>query len=366
MDGAAIFSWTVTNEVEQLKKKVILAAFQEISFEIDKKARDEIERLLEDPEGQILLMEKYKNGLLDHIVHNPYAVFADHEKEEKCRVVLMNYAKDRYQKYGYKVPFKNNTVLLSRIESIVQEAESRVKMILTGQKPDLGLEVERHTQQKKETEQKQYKPRPFDPIAGEKLIGKLRVTFPRYPDLLDIRSARSFFDTPRLTERLFLDINQRRTAVQSGSSLGKKYLKPIDFFMILFEEGQEPIAVVQSNDFLPVIQEDMALGTEEKEVKHKVLLVTSEGVLIQRGKKRLEPTEKEISDVMNSQWLQDLVIDAALLKGKIAHPERLRARIADWKDFPKFWEKIIAAQPNPEAADRLGMNRLLNDCQLNG
>ena len=94
-------------------------------------------------------------------------------------------------------------------------------------------------------------------------------------------------------------------------------------------------------------------------MKHKAFIINAEGKVIQKGKGLLAPTDEEVEKILKSQWMQDLVIDAALLKGEIVHADRLLERMKTWKDFPQFWEKIVQALPNPENANRAAMSRLM-------
>ena len=358
LDGAALFAWCVQNEVAQMEKRIILAGFQEIGFKIESPAAQELKKLVHDPKGQIALMEKYSGGFLEKNRHDPYGAYGEHEKDEKTAEVLRAYAKELYAKFGYTTPFDENTHMVEGINAIIEEVKKRIKTIPTNWGKKLSTEVEQHTRLQKETEQENYRPRPFDPLSSEGIYGDVGIDTPGYPFTSDIKPADEIFHTKGLTENFYLELNQRNTAKNAGKPMGENYLKPIDLFEIIITE-KGTVAVVCINEITSTHLRRLEKETNNPELKHKAFIVSAEGKLIQKGKGVLAPTDEQIEKILKSQWMQDLAIDAALLRGEIIHPDRLLERIKTWKDFPQFWEKIVQALPNPENANRPAMNRLM-------
>ena len=361
IDGPAIFAWTAGKEGGQMKKRVVLSAFQEIAFLIEQAAMRELKECLHEPERQIEIMLRHQKGLLEESKHAPYSVFAEHESDEKTKKVLFTYANSYYRRFAFDCPLAVQETLLTQIERVIEETQERIQSISTNWGRKLSMEVEHHTRLKKETEQENYRPRPFDPISAEGIYGSLAITDPEYPYSMKLTSTRRIFKAPELTPRLFLEINQLKTARDSGVALDENFLKPIDFFLILIPEGEKPFAVAHSNDILKETLKKLEEGTDNPLVKHKAFLVTADGKLLQRGKKQLQPPIEDVQTILTSQWMQDLVIDGALLRGQIAHPERLKERMQKWSGFQDFWSRIVRSQPNPESANRNGMLRLISE-----
>ena len=272
----------------------------------------------------------------------------------------MRFARDLYKRFAYAIPFAQNKELRLEIKKIIADVEKRIKMIPTNWGKKGSSAVEQHMHLKKETDKQHYRPRPFDPISAEPIYGDLILCTPNFPQRLNIRSTREFFGTDGLTNNLYFELNQRRTAKNAGASMEAGYLKPIDFLLVLIPERGDPMAVVTCNEVISGFIEELVQGSEDSAVKHKAFLVTAEGRLIQKGKGVLAPSEKEVSQILKSAWMKDLVIDAALLRGQVVHPDRLLERLKDWKGFYPFWKKVVEAQPNPEIANQAAISKLVD------
>ena len=222
LDGAALFAWSVQNEVAQMEKRIILAGFQEIGFKIESPAAQELKKLVHDPKGQIALMEKYSGGFLEKNQHDPYGAYGEHEKDEKTEEVLSAYAKELYAKFGYATPFDANTQMLADIKAIIDEVKKRIKTIPTNWGKKLSAEVEQHTRLKKETEQENYRPRPFDPLSSEGIYGEVGIDTPGYPFTADIKPVEEIFQTKGLSDKFYLEFNQRNTAKNAGKADGRR------------------------------------------------------------------------------------------------------------------------------------------------
>lgn len=358
LNGAMIFNWSINNGADEIEKRAILAAYQDIAFWIENIADIEIETYLQDPKTQILLHEKYEKGFVEFSPHNPAALFAK-EKGESSAKVLWAYAEQRYNSFGYAIPFRENRPLLTILNEIIKRLEAKIERIATNSDQKFSKEVEQHCRLKRDTEQVQYRPRPFDPLSAEGVYGTLSVTDPEYPASSRLRpSARSVFKSPGLTDNLHFEQNQLLTAKNAGVPLNEQFIKPIDFFMIIFYEGQI-WAEVTSNEIIATFLTDIAECKPNEKIKHQVLLVTANGMPCQRGHGPLKPQEEEIQKVLKSTWLKDLVIDAALLRGEVIHQERLLERLASWPDFEDFWKRTVEALPNPETANHLAISNLL-------
>jgi hypothetical protein len=294
--------------------------------------------------------------LEDH-PHHPYNQYGSHPTYVDTETVLKNHASTKYAQFGYSTPLDWEKGMGGKISASIVPVKQRVPKIYCGRSQGL---VEHHNHIKKHVEQIALRPRPFDPISAAPVYGECGIDTPEFPFLFS--SAQYWYGCTGLTEGLEVDSYHIQTALNNGVHMNTAYLKPIDFFIILILEDGSHKAVVSSNDIFNTAYRKLQRGTQNPLVKHKAFMVSSGGLLIQRGKGQLAPKEEDVQRIMKSEWMRDLVIDAALLTGQIAHPDRLLERIKNWKSpetFEEFWKRIVAAQPNPETANVLGMKRLL-------
>ncbi|NGX60689.1 MAG: hypothetical protein K940chlam9_00156 [Chlamydiae bacterium] len=388
--GETIYAWTVKNEVHEMKNRVILAAFQEISYHVERIAWEEIEEALQDPKKQMELFEKYRGGFCQSSPRDPYKRYGEPEALLPTSEVLWSYAKQEYVRFGYTsslYDLKNGSSddysmftemdfsfvltcskaqkeLIPAIEKIVSETEKIIPQIATNIHNKVSQEVEQQTHVQREVEKEQYRPRPRDPRSAAQIYGTLSIKKPEYPDhLLREVPSRKVFDQSRLTERLHYEANQLRTANEGSVSMGTQYLKPIDFFLIIHYKGQVYAEAV-CNEIVSAFVGTLGKEIVNREVKHTAFILTAEGHLYRKGKGVLAPSEKIVGEVLESEWLKDLVIDAALLKGEVRHPDRLKERIAKWPDFPKFWRRIVKSLPNPESANEIIIKKILKELKI--
>lgn len=368
INGPSVFKWTVQNEAKELRKKIILNAFQEIGYLIELPTLLDLKNQLENPAEQIAIMKKHQKGLLENKVHNPYATFGDHEQEKECEIVLMQFAKAQYAKFNYDIEFEQNLPLQAQIREIIKLTKNYIQDIPVNWEKMISLEIEQHTQLKQDSEQTDYRPRHRDPISAEGEYGKLYPFLPHYPYSIWKFSANGILNTKGLTESFYLEINHLKTAKNSQKSFDASYLKPIDFFEIILQEGQKPMAIANSNEIVSGMlknliekpdKNDTDQEYQDPKIKHQIFFVTANGEFVRQGKGRLQPNPEELQKILKSQWMQDLVIDAALLRGEIIHPDRLLERIKKWEGFKEFWEAVVKAQPNPETVNQKAMARLL-------
>ncbi len=359
LDGSSLFFWSLKNEADHSIKQLILGAFQEIAFAIESIALDEIESALNDPEEQIRLFLKYQEGFIERPPLDPYEMFGKGVKDVDTGDVLMKYAKDLYLKFEFAgAPFSQQHELLQKIDSIIAETKPKVATIATNYEQTIGKEVEQHCKLKKETEQEELRPRPFDPLAAATISGSLKITDPGYPVLGHRIPARQSLNCQALTERLYFDISHVHTATNTGSDLGVGFLKPIDTFTIILRENREPFAIVNINEHTSSYIDQLKDCPDNLKLNHSAFIVSSQGVMIQYGKGSIAPAPEEVEKVLNSQWFVDLLIDAKLLKGEIPvegrELDRLIARIGEWPKpggFKEFFQRVAAAQPNPETVN---------------
>ncbi len=355
IEGKALYTWTRKNTAEAMEKWIVEAQYQNISLTIEGKAEAERRKLLHDPKGQIALLQKHQRGYLEDHPHNPYLQFRKHPSKAATETVLRDFAAAKFAQFRYSddpLDWKGEMGMV--ITQIIGTVKERIPTIYWGYSQGV---VEHHNHIKKQMEQVDLRPRPFNPISAAPVYGKIGVDDPDFPNCFS--DARQMYNCMHLTEGFCVSHTHLNTALLAGQEMGTRYLKPIDFFIIAILEDGRKLATVASNEIVSQSLKDLQKGTDNPEVKHRAFLITATGQLIQRGKRRLAPKEEEMRLILQSEWMQDLIIDAALLRGQIAHPDRLLKRLKAWPNFVDFWSKTVATQPNPETANVSGMKRLL-------
>jgi hypothetical protein len=96
-------------------------------------------------------------------------------------------------------------------------------------------------------------------------------------------------------------------------------------------------------------------------IEHQVLLMTSEGMILQNGPDILGWNHEEIINLKKTDWLKDIIIDVGLLNGRIYLPEQTPSRLERWKGFGKFWETIKRLNVNPNEMNRHAIEKLMKE-----
>lgn len=89
---------------------------------------------------------------------------------------------------------------------------------------------------------------------------------------------------------------------------------------------------------------------------HKAMLVSIQGWIVQSGRYGFAFTNAEQQSILDSEWYQDLIIDASLIHGQLRFPKRLHARLTSWNDFGKFWEQVYHSHPHPESIKKVSLD----------
>ena len=77
----------------------------------------------------------------------------------------------------------------------------------------------------------------------------------------------------------------------------------------------------------------------------KCALLGGDGSLVQNGQKGCALSQEELQ----TDFIQDVVIDIALTRCELMYPIRFINRIQNWKDFWPMWLKIKTSQPLPKS-----------------
>jgi hypothetical protein len=362
--------WTNKAEQEREAMQIVMNAFQEISYAIGRRARLEIRAAFEASKRNFSLKmkpvtetyQKYARGLEEESVVSAYELFGHPEILKNTREVLLDYARSLYRRFGYVEDIDSR--LSSEIGLIAARAERRVDRVHSNIAQSSEREVEHHAHQHLETEaqreQVNQRPRPIQPKPSEGNFG--RITFDR-PDYLTVAktSARQLLDSPLLTPAFFCCENQVLTGqVQDDSGSSAEILKPIDYIAIVRIEDGPNIrfeAHACSNETLSTDLDRLVHCPERVEnLKHTVFLITAPGKrLVQRGGGALRPPDETVERILQSEWLDDISLDTALMRGRILDKQAWFRRIyrsgQGWDGFEALWNEILRRLPNPETAD---------------
>ncbi len=367
-----ILTWTDVNENEQEKIRIIINAFQEIVFAIAKPARDELKAaFLKDcrtpgskMECMIATYQKYVWGLTERSPADAYAAFGNHEVMKKTREALEFFAINVNVRFLYPGSYYDNHALKDIVNAIILDVEAKIKEVSIT--PSLAVASETEHQQElrtqKEKQQENQCPRPTQSRPLDGRYGEVSIYSPDY--LHTHRElARAHLDNPFLTENFYFNQNHMITAFGDD---GVEMAKPIDFFIIIIEKDPSSNkkriwADVDSNEIISTDFNQLILAPKEVEnLTHTAFLVSASGQLIQKGCGAITPDNKDVTEILQSPWLQDLVIDAALLKGKIQNPERIleRIKLCGWEQFARLWDQTLKSLPNVTSAQTPAFERL--------
>ncbi len=372
LDGAALYAWMIKNEASQTRNRLVLAAFQEVGALVQRQV-ETMRSGIKESSDRIALLKQSKDAYLEYMRHDPYGLFGEHEREFNCHEVLLAFAKDLYRRLAIKEPFDGQIEMRRGIEGIAGDLAKRVRGISANfakgnSLHSLSGNVEQHCRLQSNVEQRQFLPRPFDPLSSEGIFGSFSVYEQGYPKGACYREVRESFvegeekakqlipGSWMLSENFYYERNQIVTARNAGLPLGEKFLKPIDYILITIEpvDGQKPKirAIAMSNDVMESVISDLTnpKPDPEKMPTHSAFLITSRRVLVQAGTGVLEPPAGMVEELLESEWLIDIETDAGLLRGEFLNLNRLIERRKSWPDFETFYRKIVERLPNPETA----------------
>ncbi len=391
---ANILLWTDSYKKEQEELRIVLNAFQEITFVIAKLARKNLKALhaeeskIKDSkmESVIEYFQKVAQGLLETRPRDAYEAFGQHEVKRETKKVLLSFAKSHYRKFDYDVTYEDNKELQNSINGIIEDVEERIKHIYATLDCSHVLEIghqagssqhvalssserqagssqhvalsssghqEIHTQKQRQQENQCFHPIPIS-LDGE--YGDTSICSPAYPQAKKTE-ARSFFKTSFFKDDFYLLENYVRTAKLSSLESESEYLKPIHFFIICIIEDEGCLsewAFVDSNEIVSTVLDDLINCPPTVEgLEHTAFLVSAQGRLIQKGCGAIQPDQAVVDRIIESEWMENLVIDAALINGRIQNINSLSKRIerlGSWKEFEELWNTILQTLPNPETA----------------
>lgn len=329
-----LLTWCLRNEAKAKKGGILLAAFQEIS--------QLIEAIGFDPKMAVASVKKYANGYKDKV--DPTALWSAEMTLEKTEKALFDYAEALYKRFGYALAFKQNGQLITQITKIINETKAKVEAIEINYNRNAALEMHQKSfvniQIKKliirhdRTNMAPEPLRPFKKVTDADYVSSLK----------EVDSARVVFNTPQFSPHLFHEANQLHTAKVGAQSLKERFLKQVDFLVVIIAQ-KHFYAQAVSNDVAAEMVSELQKAPNDLQVPHKAMMIRANGKLYQKGAGGLKPTDAEVQTVLASPEMQDVLADVTVLNGRLPVNDRFAKRLQKWPQFQKLWDRIIKSLP---------------------
>lgn len=326
-----LFTQFLKNEAAERKDALLLAAFQELSAKIEKAALGSCKEPLD-------AIKKHEKGFKES--QKPQDRLGTSTKMQDSDQVLWDFARKKYAGFAFERPLDEALALKADLAHTISATKAKIAQIAV----DFQKNANSHVQQKSHrlTLTQSIHIKGFskkveaEPTRVAKPITAL--------DYAPFESARAIFKAPQLSSQLFVEANQIFTATVDGVSLKEKFLKPIDFLLVTIH-AQKFLVEAVSNDIMAKMIFDMQECNAQ--VPHKAMVLRANGALYQKGKGKLAPTEAEVTMILASPEMEDVVADVSLLNGKVPFSKRFTERLKQWPDFPQLRERILMARPAP-------------------
>lgn len=332
-----IIEWAEKNEEEYRKKELPTSAYQQIDFEIARFAWSEIEKQSSGLD-KIAVWQKYRDGFVTKVTVDPVKRFEGQMAPFLTEDVLQGYASEKYQMFGYKPSKQKMQRFDAAVASIISAVSNQVPTLPSAQVAVLSCTFV-HTNQKQQTE-----------VVQQQVTDEAHHLHPdgEYGSLPGIdsagflsrmiecsESAQKVFGSKYLTPNLSLTLNAQHTARRRGRPLKTKYLKKLQYVLLVEEKGVQHAFALADPDAAYFKKE-----LNEKKGKAKVALIACTGFIVAHGENK-----KWADSVLLTPFVQDVQIDLALFCCELRSPERFIERAKVWSDFGLMWEKLKAAQP---------------------
>ncbi|MCP5469170.1 MAG: DUF3638 domain-containing protein [Chlamydiales bacterium] len=367
VSGRGIYHWSTANDIKKMRKRIVLAAFQEIALCIEGPFRERL-AVARTGTNKIAIgdklwqcYQKHAGGLIEMTQRNLVKLFATPDEEVDTAHVLFEYAQ-LLHKQLYQEPL--TAKMQELINPIITRASGYVRTISS--KLSLGGEIESQQEMVQQTQVVEVRPRPRNPIDIEHAYGSIGLDdedfFEKVSGEMD---ARTFYQAPGFSPKVFLGQNHTRTAHFSDDP-SSQLLKPIDVLLLVEKDGDE-IAFVSANQIMEAYKKEME-KFEKSSSPHRVLMISAlSGGVIAEGKGALRMKPKVKDELLRSQWVRDLRIDAGLVAGKILQMEHgigrdaIVERLARFEGIHKVWARLMKLQIHRDDVYDLGMKQLLNE-----
>jgi hypothetical protein len=334
-----LFARLLHHEAKAIKSVVIMAAFQEIGFKIEKIGFNAIA----DP---CQVIQTYVNGFKERV--QPHAGWGAQEKPIAIDLLLWDFAKKLYSRFGYTTPFDEQIDLKKEIALIITQVQTLIQQVMANFHNRAVTEMHQKCILQEQLHQLHYsQPRP--PLRPEPPQLYKNLYDPNYPQrtLQADYEVRTIFKTSQLTQNFYLEPNQLHTACTPVAQLKENFLKPIDFLLILVHQGETYAEALSHETLIHYLNTPQS--PPQTPPPHKAFIIRADGVpYYSEIVGPLAPAQAKQEEILKSVWLLDVLIDVALLKGRIYHHARFFERVKQWPHFFEFWSRILKSLPHPK------------------
>lgn len=364
----AVFAYALRKEAMENRKGMLLAAYQEIVFRVERLILSESKNLSEtiqrkvkgfkekmDARATVDAVEvvKQSESVLRAFASDLYARF--HEGEAGATYDAIN-----TEKVG-ATPAESARIQLKKdIEMLIANVKSRIPLMRVDYLQNAATQMHMKVMMWKQTQKvftgistKGFKPelpRAMKPVTAASFAekGALR--------------AQTIFATiggAQLSPHLYFEERQLHTATdEAGVSQGWKFMKDIDFIVIVPTGGPSQFAAeAASNDSLnirlgPLCHPDLRLPDE-------AFVVDSDGNLVPT--KKFSPAQKGVIDtLLATPEMRGVLEDVAVLNGQIPQTPHFEARRKAWgPSFADYFTSILQAKATLVPYSETGLRGVL-------
>ncbi len=335
--------WTLKNQATKVQQTLISNAYQEIEYLVQQTLIRKLKQALHDPEKQIALFHQYGAGIKTPYILSPYERFSSACLSWDSSKVLVRFAQNCYNRYGYDTPWSDCDLLQKQVNEVINYLSPLVPTLPNRSYRSTGQGTHLHALHKQEAQQHQTDR--LNLVAVEPALN--------VPDLHAInflsqfirqsQPAQSAFKCTSLSPNLYYTKNALKCASSNGKELGITYLRPVDFLLIV-KQGPKNVAFALSPEEAHTLKTQL-LSTKNGPSEHQALLVSIQGWIAQQASGTLQMDHKTL---LASPWFEEVIADASLIHGQFRFHHSLLERLPQWPDFNTFWHKVTTYHPHPE------------------
>ena len=351
-----VLEWTACNGVKTADQEVLLSAYQQIDYHVAFPVWNALNKEKGNPEAQIALWKKYRKGFVKRTENDLVKRFKGKRAVVSSEKLLWAYAEEKYNSFGFEIPWKKATALHKKLTPIIAAVAQRQPQLLSSSTLDATRQTYVHIQQKEEMRKEFISDTHTDlqPESRLSLPSELNINRGDFVSTLCEYSqqASQVFHSPGLTNGLWFTNNALHTAKSGGVSLKEGFLKPVQYILVVKHQLRWA-AFALSDGEASLFQKQMNEMRDDGLLQ--CALLSAKGRLVQNGKRGAAFSQKELQ----TDFIQDVVIDVGLTRCASMNAHRFLERIKTWTDFWPMWTKMKQCQPLPSYMHTQQVERLV-------
>jgi len=350
MTPGDLFLWMIRNEAFILEKAVVMRGFQGVQHLVRKLAWRQINAAGLKPAERATLFHKYRNGLVDKLITDPYETYGKKMQAEDADVVFGQYAKTCAQLLGLDDNFfnlmpKEDQICYKQLLSETKELVGKINIEASKMSQEMHQkqEVRQEVRALQETDTHHQELTLRKEIYGESesLANPDFLTLHFIEDKFDV--IKSLFQKPTylekyntyqpLSELFGLSIIPSDiytcTSFMGHRSKEAQVLRPIAYVLAIQDKGQKPKYLVCSRKGAVFYKEQLFSGKVAK--GRCAMLVDINGQIVQNGKDNFGFSKEDGKKLLRSDEVKDRLTILSFMNGQVRDIERLK-RLAkeDW------------------------------------